>query len=39
MRFDVLSLFPELIQSHLDFSIIKRAVDEKIIEVIPEGLI
>ena len=34
MRFDVLSLFPELIQSHLDFSIIKRAVDEKIIDVV-----
>ena len=33
MRFDVLTLFPELIQSHLDFSIIKRAKDEGIIEV------
>ena len=33
MRFDVLTLFPELIQSHLDFSIMKRAKDDGIIEV------
>ena len=33
MRFDVLTLFPELIQSHLDFSIMKRAKTEGIIEV------
>lgn len=33
MRFEVLTLFPELIESHLDFSIMKRAVDEGIIEV------
>ena len=33
MRFDVLTLFPELIQSHLNFSIMKRAKDEGIIEV------
>ena len=33
MRFDVLTLFPELIRSHLDFSIMKRATDEGIIEV------
>ena len=33
MRFDVLTLFPELIQSHLDFSIMKRAKDEGITEV------
>ena len=33
MRFEVLTLFPELIQSHLDFSIMKRAKDEGIIEV------
>lgn len=33
MRFDVLTLFPELIQSHLDFSIMKRASEEGIIEV------
>lgn len=33
MRFDVLTLFPELIESHLDFSIIKRAVENGIIEV------
>ena len=33
MRFDVLALFPELIQSHLDFSIMKRAKDDGVIEV------
>ena len=33
MRFDVLTLFPELIESHLDFSIMKRASDEGIISV------
>lgn len=33
MRFDVLTLFPELIQSHLDFSIMKRAISDGIIEV------
>lgn len=33
MRFDVLTLFPELIESHLNFSIMKRAKDEGIIEV------
>ncbi|MBE7711451.1 MAG: tRNA (guanosine(37)-N1)-methyltransferase TrmD [Cyanobacteria bacterium SIG31] len=33
MRFDVLTLFPELIQSHLNFSIMKRATEEGIIEV------
>lgn len=33
MRFDVLTLFPELIQSHLDFSIMKRAKDDGVIEV------
>ena len=33
MRFDVLTLFPELIQSHLDFSIIKRATDDGVISV------
>ncbi len=33
MRFDVLTLFPELIQSHLDFSIMKRASEEGIISV------
>lgn len=33
MRFDVLTLFPELIQSHLDFSIMKRATEEGVIEV------
>ena len=34
MRFDVLTLFPELIQSHMNFSIMKRAKDNGIIEVI-----
>ena len=33
MRFDVLTLFPDLIQSHLDFSIMKRAKDDGIIKV------
>lgn len=33
MRFDVLTLFPDLIQSHMDFSIMKRASDEGIISV------
>ena len=33
MRFDVLTLFPELIQSHMDFSIMKRASDGGVIEV------
>ena len=33
MRFDVLTLFPELIQSHMDFSIMKRASEEGIISV------
>lgn len=33
MRFDVLTLFPELIQSHLNFSIMKRAVEDGIISV------
>ena len=34
MRFDVLTLFPELIQSHMDFSIMKRASEEGIIQVV-----
>jgi len=34
MRFDVLTLFPELIESHMDFSIMKRASDEGVIEVV-----
>ena len=33
MRFDVLTLFPELIDTHMNFSIMKRAVDDGIIEV------
>lgn len=33
MRFDVLTLFPELIHSHLDFSIMKRASEEGVISV------
>lgn len=37
MKFDVLTLFPELIQSHTDFSIMKRAADEGIIEVVPHN--
>ena len=33
MRFDILTLFPDLIRSHMDFSIMKRASDEGIISV------
>lgn len=33
MRFDVLTLFPELIESHMDFSIMKRAKETGIIDV------
>lgn len=33
MRFDVLTLFPELIQSHMDFSIMKRAKEDGIIDI------
>ena len=33
MRFDVLTLFPELIQSRLDLSIMKRATDDGVISV------
>ncbi len=34
MRFEVLTLFPELIHSHMAFSIMKRACEDKIIEVV-----
>lgn len=33
MRFDVLTLFPEMINSHCSFSILKRAIDAGVIEV------
>lgn len=33
MRFDVLTLFPEMINSHCSFSILKRALDTGVIEV------
>lgn len=33
MRFDILTLFPELIESHLDFSILKRATEDGVFEV------
>ena len=33
IKFEVLTLFPELIQSHLNFSIMKRAIEDGIIEV------
>lgn len=33
MRFDILTLFPELIQSHLNFSIMKRAKEDEVIKV------
>ena len=34
MRFDVLTLFPELINSHMDFSIMKRASEDGVIEAV-----
>lgn len=33
MKFDVLTLFPEMIQSHCTFSILKRAVENNVIAV------
>lgn len=33
MRFNVLTLFPEMIETYCSYSIIKRAIDNKIIEV------
>lgn len=33
MRFDVLTLFPEMISNHCSFSILKRAVDAGVVEV------
>ncbi len=33
MRFDVLTLFPEMIESHCSYSILKRAVENSVIEV------
>lgn len=33
MKFDVLTLFPELILSHMDFSIMKRAKEDGIIKI------
>ena len=33
MKFDVLTLFPELIKSHMDFSIMKRACEEGVFEL------
>ena len=33
MRFDVLTLFPEMIDSYCDCSILKRAIDNQVIEV------
>jgi len=33
MRFDVLTLFPEMIQSHCSYSILKRAIDAGVIDV------
>ena len=33
MKFDVLTLFPELIQTHMDFSIMKRASEDGIINI------
>ena len=33
MRFDVLTLFPEMIETHCSYSILKRAIDAGVIEV------
>ncbi|MBR5555989.1 tRNA (guanosine(37)-N1)-methyltransferase TrmD [bacterium] len=33
MRFDVLTLFPEMVQSHCSYSIMKRAIDAGVISV------
>lgn len=33
MRFDVLTLFPEMIESHCSYSILKRAIEAGVIEV------
>ena len=33
MKFDVLTLFPEMIQNYCDCSILKRAVENKVIEI------
>ena len=33
MRFDVLTLFPEMIETHCNYSILKRAVAAGVIEV------
>ncbi|MBU1016634.1 MAG: tRNA (guanosine(37)-N1)-methyltransferase TrmD [Patescibacteria group bacterium] len=35
MRFFILTLFPHIIENAVDFSILKRAKDKKLIEVIP----
>ncbi len=34
MRFDVLTLFPELIESHMNYSIMKRASESGVIELV-----
>ena len=33
MIFDVLTLFPEMIENHCKYSILKRAIESKILEV------
>ena len=33
MKFDVVTLFPELINSHMNFSIMKRAIEDSVISV------
>ena len=38
MRIDILTLFPEVFASHLSCSIIKRAQDEKLIEVVTTNI-
>lgn len=38
MRFDVFSLFPEVFQPYLDISILKRAIQNNLIEVHPHNI-
>lgn len=33
MRFDILTLFPEMVENYFQYSILKRAVDSKVIEI------
>ena len=33
MRIDIITVYPELIKSPFEYSIIKRAIDKKLVEV------